>query len=68
MKNLTVRFYAKIEENEEYLGIEYVGFKYMKNCTYRELRSWLSSGNYLKIGKKHYNCFSELLLHFKNLK
>jgi hypothetical protein len=56
MKHKTVRFYAA--------SGKYMGWKYKKNTTYGELRSWLLSGNSLRIGKRVYNSFdSSRLLH-----
>ena len=47
MKNQTIRFYTDSRI--------YMGWKYLKNTTHREIISWVRSGNYIIVGK---NVFS----------
>jgi len=47
---------------------KYLGWTYKSIVSYREVRSWLLSGNYIKIGKDTFNPMSTtsvLLKHFK---
>lgn len=46
----TVRFYT----NDNV----YKGWQYIKNTTFREVYSWLKSGNYVLIDTKTYNSFT----------
>jgi len=47
MKRITVVFF----NNDR----KYVGWKYMHNTTYREVRNWCLSGNFVTVEKRVFN-------------